>query len=390
MSQFQDDLGSLVGEVRNLRPNVGDPQIKTWINWRIRQALDHRTFWSDLLKQSILPIPETYTTGTIDVTNGSATVAGAATAWPVDDVVDTTLAQDVDDIGYVEAYPTAVTGIGEDSVLYVGAGTANAEAVSVVQVKSGSFIGKFAKTHTAADTITQSSLVNQQFRLSNAHPVFTVQAVTTTTSLILTNPWGGDDAATQTYRICLMYVVLANDLKSLIAMKDEQTGYPVRIHVTLDEANFRDPRRTIVTGNPYFNVVDLGANDQGNMLYEIWPAPSDVRQFSYLYYKQWPPLENEGDRPPWFINPSIWVYGALADAYRYRSGLKDPYHNPGLAEHWEGRFREGMQLAKNSDEAKCLSALTNFWGKGALPGSADQLQLNDPAWGALWSGSSFF
>lgn len=390
MSQFADDLGSMIGQIRNFRPNLGDSQYKTWINWRLRQIMDSRTFWSDLVKEGILSIPANYVTGTVDVTTGSAVVNGTATAWPVADVVNTDLDQAVEDIGYVEAFPTVMTGITENSYLYIDGGTADAEAVPVVQVKASSFIAKFTKAHAAAATLTQSSLVNQQFRISNAHPIFTVKSVPTTTALELTNAWGGDSLATQTYRIGLMYVVLSSDLKGIIGMKDEQTGYPVRTHVSMDEANFRDPRRNIVTGNPYFNLVDRGANDQGNMLYEIWPAPSDIRQFSYMYWKQWPDLENEGDRPPWFINPSILVYGALADALRFRQGLKDPYHNPALANHYEGRFREGMELAKNSDEAKCLSALSNFWGKGMVPGTADQLQLNDPAWGQLWSGSTFF
>jgi len=390
VSQFRDDLGSLVGEIKNLRPNVGDAQVKTWLNWRIRQALDARTFWTDLIMDAILSVPDTYDTGTVDVTTGSRAVVGTTTAWPVNDVVNTTLSSALDDIGYAEVYPTSMTGITENSYLYIGTG-ATYEAVPVVQVKTGSFVGKFAQTHAAGHTITQSSLVNRQFRISNAHPVFTVRNVISATSLELTNAWGGDSLTAQTYTIRLMYVMLASDLKSIMAMKDESTGFPVRLHVSLDECNYRDPRRTLVTGNPYFGLVDIGPNEQGNMLYEMWPAPSDVRQFSYKYHKQWPDLENEGDRPPWFMNPTIFVYGALADALRFRQGLKDPYHNPGLAEHYEARYREGLQLAKNSDNAKFQTALQSPWWRGMMgAGSYDQQQLNDPNISSWDFGSSMW
>jgi hypothetical protein len=187
-----------------------------------------------------------------------------------------------------------------------------------------------------------------------------------------------------------MYVTLAPDLKAILAMKDDQTGWPVRLHVPLEEANYRDPRRTFVSGNPYYGLIDLGPNEQGNMLYEIWPAPLSVRQFSYRYYQQWPDLDAETDRPPWFINPSVFVFGALADAFRYKQGPKDPYHNPTLADHYEMRFREGVEQAKNADEGKFLNALRTPWWRGMLPGNADIWQLQDPRVMAWDFGSDIF
>jgi hypothetical protein len=370
------------------RPNASASLIDGWLNDRVRHVLDARTFWSDLVRRGILSIPENYITGTVNVTLGSSVVAGTATAWPVNDVVDTVIPDAVGDIGWSEVVPASMTGITENSMLYVDA-AGDPETVPVARVDGASFIGKFTKTHNAGATVTQSSLANQQFRISNAYPIFTVKAVHSATEFEMDNPWGGTSLTAQAYRICLMYVVLSSRLKGIIAMKDEQTGYPVRLHVSLDEANFRDPRRSIVTGNPYFNLIDLGANEQGNMLYEIWPAPSAVRQFSYMFWEQWPELVKDTDRFPPFINPSVFQYGAIADALCYKQGAKDPFHNPNLASRYEAKFEQALAFAKNADEAKCLSALSNFWGKGMTPGTADQLQLNDPAWGQLWSGASF-
>jgi len=378
MSQFRDDLGTMIGEIKNQRPNVGPEQIKRWINWRIRQALDARTYWTDLIREGILAVPEPYTTGTISLTAGSRTVTGSGTLWPVSDVVNTTLSQAVSDIGYVEAFPSSMAGITENSILYIGKAAETYEAVPVVELRKSSFIGKFEHPHSTGSTVTQSSLAGRQLRISDQYPVFTVRAGVSSTELLLTQPWGGASVSDASYRILSMYVTLAPDLKAILAMKDDQTGFPVRLHVPVEEANYRDPRRTFVGGNPYYSLIDYGPNEQGNMLYEIWPAPLSVRQFSYRYYQQWPDLEQETDRPPWFINPSVFVYGALADAFRFRQGPKDPYYNPALADHYELRFREGLEQAKNADEAKYLNALRTPWWRGMLPGNADTWQLHDP------------
>lgn len=379
MAQFKDDLGTMIGEIRNLRPLVGDTQVRTWLNWRVRQALDQRTFWADLLAFGNLAIPAPYTTGTVSVNPNDATVVGDSTAWPTNDVVNTTLSAAIDEIGYPEITPVSMSGIAEGGLLYLDAAGAP-EIVPVIEKRTSTFVGKVTALHSAGATLTQSSLANRQFRISESYPIFTIAAVTSTTALELTLPWGGTALAAQTYTARLIYVVLSQALKAIIAMKDEATGYPVRLHVPLEEADYRDPKRTMTTGNPWYSLVDLGANDQGSMLYELWPSPSSARQFSYAYSRQWPQMVIDGDRPPWFINPSVFVYGALADAFRFKQAANDPYYNPALADHYEGRYREGVELAKNADEAKKLDALRNPWWKGVTPGNYDTWQLNDPAW----------
>jgi hypothetical protein len=284
----------------------------------------------------------------------------------------------------VEVTPNSMTGITANSMLYVDA-IGKPEVVPVVQVNRTSFIAYFGQTHQSSCTITQSSLANQQFRIGSSYPVFTVGAVADSGTLLLTLPWGSTGLTGQTYTIQLMYVMLANDIQAIIAMKDEQTGYPVRLHVPLAEADFRDPQRTNVTGNPWFSLVDRGANDQGNMTYELWPAPTVQRQFSYYYHKKWPELVKDTDRPPSFINPSILFYGALADAKLMRTQKEDPYYDPNGAQVYEAKFEQAVQVAVNADEAKVLTVLKDPWWN-RVPGNFDTWQLSDPATNAFWSG----
>jgi len=367
----------MIGRVTNFRPGCSSLDARDWINDRIRQALGARTYWSDLITPKVLSVPDAHTTGTVSVAPGSRIVTGTATAWPINNIVNTTIPDAVDDIGYVEITPLAMTGITEDSVLYVDA-AGTAEAVSVVEVKADSFIAKFAYTHTAGATLTQSSLVGLQFRIAITDPIFTVRNVISATSLELTDSWGGAAKTDEAYRLVKMYITIGSDYKDILAMKDETTGQPIRLHVSVTEVNQLDARRTSTGTGALIQLVDLGPNEQGNMQYEIWPASATRRQFSCLYYRQWPALVNPNDRPPWFINPTIFIHGAIADALRWRKDEKDPYFNPVLAQDYEKRFLQGLELAKNEDESKFQKSVSWRYSRVFIPMGADYQQGHSP------------
>lgn len=397
MANFSDNLFTLRGRVMRARPNIDPILVRDFLNDRLRQILDSRTIWADLLTPGILSFPNPTITqydsnnnpiDTVSLTYGSPVVSGSGTTWPVSDVTNTTIAAAITEIGYVEVTPASMAGITANSFVYVDA-AGTPEIVPVIDVTATTFIGKFELTHGAGATVTQSSLANLQLKLNASYPVFTIGAVTATNSLTLTLPWGGPSISAQTYAIKLMYTMLAPDLKAIVAMKDEQSGFPVRLHVALEEADFRDPRRTLVSGNPWYSLLDLGANQQGNMVYEVWPAPSQARQFSYYYNRQWPDMVKDDDRPPPFINASILFYGALADAKRHRVAKDDPFYDPQIAQEYEVKFMMGVEDAKNADEAKCFKAMKNAWWRGMLPGGYDSFQLNDPGAAGFWTGAIF-
>ncbi len=377
MAVYDETLATIRGRVKEYRPDASSLAIDQWINDRIRDALNARTYWADLITQGILVLPDMYTTGTVSVTKNSKIVTGVATAWPVSDVVNTTLAADTEEIGYVEITPTAMTGITNGALLYIGTG-ATAEVCPVVYTTRTTFTAKCANLHLATQPITQSSLAGLQFRLNNSDPIFTVNAVHTTTELELNIAWGNASRATQTYRILKMYVTLGSDLKEIVAIKDEQYGRPCRIHVSIDETNRRDPMRTSAAPIGTLSFVDLGPNDAGMMMYEVWPASTSARQISYLYYRQWPKLLSDNDVPPWFIEPSIFAAGATADALRLRKGKDDPYFNPQLAQEFEQKYLAGLERSKNNDDAKVMRAFDWEHWKQFAPGGANFWQAHDP------------
>jgi hypothetical protein len=105
---------------------------------------------------------------------------------------------------------------------------------------------------------------------------------------------------------------------------------------------------------------------------EVWPWQTTAYSIPVLYNRQWPDLIQPTDRPPGFINPSVIIDGAIADALRRQDlrdnspGGKDPYFNPALAREFDQKFLAGAIAAANADEERCQqrlsSSLTNYGG----------------------------
>lgn len=374
MAQYSDTLYTLVGRVGLYRPDLSKQHIIRLLNDRLRQVIDSRIIWSDLLVHATMEIPASYSTGTVSVTNGSATVTGAATSWPTNDKVNTTLSGALTETGYQEVTPTAMTNITADSYLTIDTG-ASQETVAVVEVSSTTFTAKFTKTHLTAVAIISSSLAGRQFRLANSYPMFTITAVPTATSLTLHAPWKGLAVSASTYTIVRQYFTIGADYKEILAAVDQQYGMPLRIHVPVNEINWRDPQRS--SYGPPQCIVDLGPSESGNMQFEIWPCQTAARQIDLWYHRQWPEMQNDLDRPPWFMDGSLLADGAVADALRVRTGKDDAFFNPQLAEVFEGKFLNKIELAKNADESKLQESFSFNYKYSFGAGGANFWQSHD-------------
>lgn len=383
MALYKTNFYDLVGAVRQYRPDMGQVAVEKLIQDRVRQVIDSKIYWADLLQRGVLRIPAAYTTGTISLTPGSATVDGVANDWPVADVVNTTLDVAIEELGYVRATPHSMANISADRLLLLDLGTANQEVVAVISTEAGTFEASFAYPHAAGCSVTCSSLAGRQFRRDVTDPIFTVQGVTATTQLLIDQPWGGAAVAGSPYRIVGMYHTLATDLKDILYMIDPSMGVPIRLHVTQDELNWKDAQRTY-SDQPQ-ELADLTPNAAGNMQYEIWPCPQIVYQLPYVYTRQWPEMVNPTDRPPSFINPSVFVHGAIADALRWKNRPRDDFHNPQLAREFEAKYNEGLEGAKNADESRARSTLM-FYLQGIVGPVGTQYWINHLDWLELYGG----
>lgn len=384
MAVYSDNLASMTGRVRQAKPNAPASQIRNQLNDRIRYIIDSQIFWADLLFSGVLSMPVAYTTGTVALTLGSKVITGTSTAWPISDISNTTIALGVPETGVLNVTPVSMAGIETDSFLYVDNG-GDPEAVAVLDVTPSTFTARFTKRHNAACTVTQSSLAGLQMRLGYTVPTYTVRAVHSATELEIDQEWGITSQSGMSYQIVKIYFTVAPDLKDIITLWDPTQGRPLIFHKTQDYLNYRDPQRTS-TGVPLV-LADFIPTEAGTMQYELWPYQTISYQIPVLYCKQWPELKNPTDRPPWFINPSMIIDGAVADALRIRNqalgdATPDPFFDPKTAQIYDQKFQIELQACIGANQSKALSALTPYesWF-GFMPGGTwNQSHLSDGYW----------
>lgn len=330
---------------RGVSPNL----IEKYINNRIRKVLGMRTYWSDLLVRGVLSIPDAYAAGTVSVTSGSFLVTGTGTSWPVSDKVNTTIRDGIFESGNQKVFPSSMAGIEESSILLIDA-TGTPEIVYVNNIEGDSFWAVFRYPHNQDCTIQQSSLAGRQWRMGGGSSIYDVLAVNSPTTLTISQPWGNASLTVQKYTISVMYCTIVPNIKMWGYCVDRQAGKPLLTSRSVKAVNESDPQRT-ASGDP-LALLDMGASKNGLPLYELWPTQMTGRQLDYLVYTDWPELRNDTDRLPWFLNPAIFVEGALADAYLYRSSKDDYIHNSQIAAMHEREFKELVEIAKNEDESK--------------------------------------
>lgn len=373
MAQYTTTLRDLIGSIRQVKPNVQPPRCRDLVNQRLRGVLERRPFWSGTLATGILSIPAPYTTGTITLTAGSRVVAGTNTAWPVDDLVDTTITAGIVEAGSQVVTPQSMEGITEDVCLVVDSG-ADEEIVPVVEVGARQFRATFAKTHSAGVAIKASSLADRQIRLSGSLPTFTIVAVRSATEVLLDLPWGGATVTTS-YSLVKRYYTLAHDLKDVLWVFDPVQGVPLAVHYPQAQLNTEDPRRD-ETGDPRL-ISDFRPSACGNMQYEVYPLPSTARQLPFMYVRQWPELRKDSDRLPPFLNPNLILYGAQSQALRTRVEKDDPFYDPAAANYYEQLFLQELESAIVADEGKAQQQLTQELSRWGVPGGANWAQSHD-------------
>jgi hypothetical protein len=249
---------------------------------------------------------------------------------------------------------------------------AYSEVVAVTDTTPTTFTAQFLYPHNANFTLTKSSLAGLQLRLGAYNAIYTLKAVATTTTGIIDMPFGGPSVDSSAYQLLKAYVTIDPNMKDFLQVWDPVQGIPLFTHQGQDFLAQADPQRT-ATGNPQ-GFVDLGPNEAGVMQFEFWPYQAAAYSVPVVYYKQWPELKRPLDKPPWFIDPTVFIDGAIADALR-RKNLrsiddKDPYFDPNTARVYEQRFIEGALQAAYADEGKYQLALQQLNATTIGPGAS--------------------
>lgn len=79
-TQSQYSFRELVGQLLQHNPDLGPQMAKSFINQSYRRILDSRNYYGTLVKGQV-NVPNSYTTGTVLVTNGSKIITGTGMIW---------------------------------------------------------------------------------------------------------------------------------------------------------------------------------------------------------------------------------------------------------------------------------------------------------------------
>ena len=377
----QENLGDMIDHILSFAPDVSPQLIKRRLNTRLRQVLDKR-MWAGLLVRGQIVIPGVYSTGSVNVTQGSDIVEGIATAWPVDDLVSTTLSTAITMVGeYQDITPASMVGIEAGDWLTFDQAGVNRDYILVISVGPTSFKAVPKKTHSAAETITKSSLVRRQFRVGTTTSFYGIIGVYDdgTPKVKLDLVWGHADFLTSAYQIMQAYVSVEQNLRMVWSVVNNKQGWKIRLNMPQETLNEYDVWRQ-TTGFVYM-MADWVPDEIGRFQYELYPTPSMPQGFPYLAYVTPPNLINNEDTPPPAIPSHILVNGTLGDMLM--SNPKSPYYNPVAAAKFESQYQEDLQYAMLADDSVYMQNLQ--WSVSRYPFSnfgADYHRSHDT--GGYW------
>ena len=376
-----ENLQGMIDNVLQDFPLYEPSIIKRRINETIRNLIARRP-WSGLVKYGILQIPAVYTTGSVNLTFNSRTVVGVATAWPTNDVANTTLSAAVIETGYQDASATSMTGIDAGSWILIGQGTANEEAVFVIAIDAAAstFRAFFTKTHATLETILRSSLAGRQIRTGMFSPFFTITGVPTSTSILIDLPWSAASVTNQSYSISLVYASLGQDVKMPLTMVNTQRNYQFSFNIPKAFLDWSDPQRTVTETS--FILSFHTPDPAGSPLFEIYPRSTSQQGFPYYYLRQWEPLQQEFDILPNGLRSDVICKYVRAEAYRWpkhRRLEEGIYYDPKMADSLLRECETDVQNMMLEDDSTSMMSLMWDYKKWPYAGfGADFWQNHDP------------
>lgn len=361
MALYGDSLQTMRAAVRGVKPNCSSDNIDRFLNKRVRDAITRKT-WSESIKFGAVAIPNSYTAGTVSVTQGSTVVIGAGAGWPVADDINTIGPLPVKQPGATFITPASMTGIVPGR--YVLLDTANPTLMEVVAVEVAAAKGFWARarnTHDANFTITKSSLANRQIRTN--YPFYTVTAVIDSATIWIDLPWSQPNQTAVSYQIQQAYVVVDPYARRILYAWDPLQGIALDVtNWTLEQILVGDSQLTS-TDNPIM-MVNAPAGAGGVPQWFLYPPQSSARGIPLVFSTVWPKMVNDDDRPPSFLLPEIFIAGATADALRTRTitqeARQDLYFDPVLASEYERQYEALLDTADEEDQGRRNDRLQSY------------------------------
>jgi hypothetical protein len=373
-------LVEMRGAVKDRKASISGDACDRLLNRKIRDVCLRRT-WSDLTKFVTVPLANQTSSGTVATTFGSNAIIGSGTTWPVNDAVNTISTLPATQIGMQKITPASMAGIIPGKWLTLDIGNPPyTEAVAVAYVIPGSFYVVVQNNHAPNFQITQSSLAGLQFRTT--YPFYTVTSVLSATELLIDSPWADITQAGSSYQIMTIYIQPDPYCWRVIQGWDPVQGIPLDV----DSYSFQQ----VIAGDPQLTASDnptilcpVPPGGGGIAQWMVYPPQAGQWYINLVISRIWPRLIADQDQAPSFINPDVFVIGAIAEALRTKTVTqnmpKDPYYDPETAQIEQAIYEGMIEKADEADEARLATRLTSYTMTAAGYLSPNYL-LSHPPW----------
>jgi len=222
-----------------------------------------------------------------------------------------------------------------------------------------------------------TSVVGQQLYVRGV--VFTVTARTSSTQLTVDKAWGfsSDGSSGQQYVLASGYLTPAeSDFQAFYSVIDPFNGWRLRLNFSAKEIDRFDPRRN-ARGTPYLIAArsyDLTSTTVPR--FELWPVPTTLAQYRYIYEKYVPDLSSSTDTPFPIIRSDVLVKGGLADLARWpgTETVRNPSYDLALWRIREQEFQDEVRILQQQDQNIYLTDLTYDEGKAYPPLDSNFIQ----------------
>lgn len=317
-------------QLRQYVPNLSPQQAEDFINSAWRNICDANDEWSFLLREGYWVSPAVLTLTGLTATKYSPTISlNHSALQQLSNQTNPALTLRQVRVGA----GGPLYGISETDVQWTADASINS-GTAVLTSTSGAFgpelVGKMIRVPGAGPS--GSALDTTVSSFSSGDLVLAHSASTTVTdvdaywgmTLTLDRPYLEESLTGATVQILRAYYKPENTtFRRLSHIIDPIYGYwwgGLIQHVS--QLNRQDPRRTS-QGQPYqlyFNHYDP---TDGLPVYEMWPAPTIDRAFSYWYWRSCPTFVNYTDALPPIIPQELLMMGARMLAYEW-AATQDP------------------------------------------------------------------
>lgn len=204
---------------------------------------------------------------------------------------------------------------------------------------------------SGSGTTWTSAMQGRQFFI-DAGPSYTIEEVTSATSLTLDRPYGGVDASGLTYTIQKVIVTAPSDMLALKSVRDMENNWKLRLDFKQEQIDAFDAQRTSV-GTPWM-LATASPSSAGLVRYELWPRLGAAKTYSVRYLRKPGLLSVSTDTPifPISARRELLINGALSELCKWpgTSANKNPFF--GMAQHqiYEQSFLTELKICQREDQ----------------------------------------